>query len=188
VVNAVSDRVRAEMLRRIGLSDLWSRRISPPNQELRSEGVTRSRFSPFHLSMVDLSNRYIAKPVRLFQGFHSRAHTLVVSKSADLNAQTGSSSGVALLLTSIRPAAHGSTQARNWFLSCDAVKWSGLCMSASRPSLPMVHPMREPDHEYGPRVRAQHSGDDGSLQEYVDPDQESFPFRTVWADSHGTPA
>jgi hypothetical protein len=51
----------------------------------------------------------------------------------------------------------------------------------------MVHPTREPDHEYGPRLRAQHSGDDGSLQEYVDPDQESFPFRTVWADSHGTP-
>ena len=48
----------------------------------------------------------------------------------------------------------------------------------------MVHPTREPDHEYGPRLRAQHSGDDGSLQEYVDPDQEGFPFRTVWADSH----
>jgi DNA-binding transcriptional LysR family regulator len=33
------------------------------------EIMPRWRFRPFHLSMVHLSNRYIAKPVRLFKDF-----------------------------------------------------------------------------------------------------------------------
>jgi hypothetical protein len=47
-------------------------------------------FRPFHLSVVHLSNRYIARPVRLFQGFRSRAHPFILSQPACLNVQTGS--------------------------------------------------------------------------------------------------
>jgi DNA-binding transcriptional LysR family regulator len=39
--------------------------------------MSRWRFRPFHLSMVHLSNRYIAKPVRLFKDFAAERKPLL---------------------------------------------------------------------------------------------------------------